>query len=83
MNDEKRLEARMKELGVWSNINYNLTHYERDGKHLVTAAQHWTWEFCIGEGNTLDEALINLKPVVNMYNHSEFKKIKEKYNIDM
>lgn len=76
----KDLEQRMKKLGIYDNSFYNLEHIEREGKHFVSACQHWTWDFWLGEGESLDEALKKLKVVVNMYS-KDFEKFRTKYTI--
>jgi hypothetical protein len=76
----RELEQRMKELGIYSNSLYNLDHIERDGKHIISACQHWSWDFLVGEGKTLDEALKSLKVVVNMYD-KKFEDFRVKYTI--
>lgn len=74
--DENPLITRMKELGIWRKDYYNLTNYEKDGKYLVTAQQHWTRDFMIGEGDSLEEALKDLKFAINMYD-KEFRSFYE------
>jgi hypothetical protein len=57
---------------------YNIEHHVKDGVHIVTAAQHYSWDFLVGKGSTIEDALKDLQVVVNMYD-PEYAEIKVNY----
>ena len=53
---------------------YNVEVRKNDEEYVVTACEHWTYEFLVGKGKTKEEAIKNMKRVVNMYD-AKFKGI--------
>jgi hypothetical protein len=70
IQEDNRLKQRLIELNVKRLIVttlYNLEAREYKGKIVVTACHHWSWDFLVGIGDTEDEAILDLKPRINMY----------------
>ena len=84
---EKEIVERMKALESDSylrrslySITYKMMNGSKRGKvFVVSALQHNTWDFFVGIGKTLDEAIRDLKPKVNCYS-KEYQAMAEKFS---
>lgn len=64
------LKAYIQQKGLLRNLHlYHSFTYQRDvyGGYVVGMAQHITYDYLIGKGKTLDEAVRNIKPVMKTY----------------
>lgn len=63
---------------------YNVEMRKNDEEYIVTACEHWTYEFLVGKGKTKEEATKSVKRVVNMYDSkfkSIYKEIEDNYTL--
>ena len=54
------------EKSKFSNL-YNVDYFLEGETKIVTACQHYTWNFIAGKGETIHEAIENMEVKINMY----------------
>ena len=63
-------------------LTYKMMNGSKRGRvYVISATQHNTWDFFVGIGKTLDDAILDFKPKVNCYNHKEYPAISDKFQV--
>lgn len=64
---EDEIAEYIKDVGKDPKQLYGMVHVEREGEHVIAAYQHHTFDFLVGKGDTITEAVDRMKVVCNMY----------------
>lgn len=59
---------------------YNVELRKRGNEYLACACQHMSWDYLVGKGKTEEDAIEDMKVVVNMYEHEKFPKLRKEIN---
>lgn len=81
LNSIKLEEYIKQNSSINTNHYYNFEMRQNENKYVFSMMAHYTWDFYIGEGKTINEAIQNAKVVINCYDKDFSKVTKELENM--